>query len=170
MQPAARVLRRPRHELRAARVTMLLIGLAGVGVLVAALVAFSYFEPSGQRTGLMATVEGVHPFDVRTHEAASQSERIYNADQPFAALVDWSSVRAGTQVAAIWVDALGSPVGGIGPVAVDQLPRKQLVGTALAEQGKQNLPGGYVFVVERYSGGRPVEVLARTSVYVQLGG
>ena len=161
---------RPRHELVAARLTMLLIGAGSVVALGAGLIAFLYYEPTGQRTGLTATVDGVHPFDTKTHEVGSGTGRIYNTDQPFVAVVDWSPVPAGTQVAAIWVDALGSTVGGIGPADVSQLPKRQPVGTALEEQGKPNLPGGYVFVVERYSGGRPVEVLARTSVYVQQGG
>lgn len=160
---------RPRHELRAARVTMLLLGLAALAVLGSALVAFLYFEPGGERSGLHARVDGVHPFDPHTHEAAARSERIYRPGQPFAAQVDWGSLPAGIEVAALWVDSLGTPVGGVGPRPVEQLPRTQLVTTALAEQGKQNLPGGYVFFVERFSGGRPVEILARTSVYVDPG-
>jgi hypothetical protein len=54
----------------------------------------------------------------------------------------------------------------VGPGNPTQLANQTVVPVAVPAGLKYNLPGQYIFVVERISGGVPVEVLARRIVLV----
>jgi hypothetical protein len=161
--------RPPRSEVGAQRAIVLGVGLVAVLVLVLGLSAFLHFEPRGQRSGLEVRVVGVYPIDPATGSLVGPATTTYRPDQAFGAVVDWSSLPAQATVAAHWYDAMGTPVGGVGPGSPAELSREPVVGTRLEAGGRPNLPGTYVFVVERWSGGRAVEVLARSAVLVVNG-
>ena len=144
---------------------ILILGAAGVVILLLGLVEFLVFEPPGQTTGLKAPVNGVYAYDPRSGRTQDGDQRTFNRGQPFAAAVDWSGLPADGSFGARWFDAFQAPAGGVGPAAPDALPG--VVPVKLPEGMKANLPGTYLFVVERYSGGQPVEVIARRQVVVK---
>ena len=86
--------------------------------------------------------------------------------QPFAAVVDWSSIPTGTPVAARWFNSFGEVVGQVGPARAETIG-DAAVPVALPPGLRQNIPGTYLFVVERISRGQPVEVLARRLIVVE---
>jgi len=81
-------------------------------------------------------------------------------------VVDWSSIAVGTQVAARWFNSFGEVVGQVGPDRVESIGQAT-VPVALPPGLRQNIPGTYLFVVERISRGQPVEVLARRLIVVE---
>jgi hypothetical protein len=163
-------LRRPDRivglELGLQRGLVLLLGLLSCLVLGLGLYAFTVFEPPGEHTNVRARVLGVFPVDPATGRVGSHPSREFAPDQPFAAVVDWGSLPPDLVVAARWFDGEGSLVGGVGPAPAGQLSSHPVVGTILEAHDRPNPPGTYEFVVEQYSGGRPVAVLARLFVQV----
>jgi hypothetical protein len=158
---------RPRRsELGAQRGVVFGAGLVGVIILAFGFLGFLRFEPVGQHSGVHAEVIGVFATDPATGLPLGKAESTFRPDQPFVAVVDWSALPPDLVVAARWYDALGSLVGGQGPAPAGTLALQPPVGTTLEAGGRPNLPGDYLFVVERWSDGRPVEVLARSAAVV----
>jgi hypothetical protein len=141
------------------------LGTAGVVILAIGLAQFVHFEPPGQRTGHAARITGVFDYDLKTGKTFGSAKDHFRTNEPFAAVVDWSSLPPDLVVAANWFSggfALG--YGGVGPARAADLTEKSVVPV---NRGSQRFPSGrYEFVVERYTGGRPVEVLGRQSVIV----
>jgi hypothetical protein len=81
--------------------------------------------------------------------------------------VDWKSLPPNITVDARWYDTFQSVVGSVGPGTPAQLANQPIVPIALPTNLKHNLPGQYVFVIERWSNGVPVEVVARRIVLVE---
>ena len=144
---------------------MLILGAAGIVILALGLVEFVVFEPPGQATGLKASITGVYAYDSKSGRTLDGDQKTFPRSQPFAATVDWSGLPAGGSFGARWFDSFQAPAGGVGPGAPGALP--SVVPVKLPEGMKSNLPGTYMFVVERYSGGQPVEVIARRQVVVK---
>ena len=155
------------EEMRPLFRAMVSLGVVGILILGAGLLDFFSFEPLGQRTGAHATVKGVFHYDAAAKQVSGGDTRRFTADDAFAAEVDWSSLPAAMVVDAVWFNTLGTAVGGVGPQPAGELSGHTLIPVKIPEGFKHNLPGEYNFVVERYSQGRPVEVLARRLVYVR---
>ena len=165
---SAAVSPRPADDLRPLYRTMLALGAAAALILALGLVDFLVFEPLGQHTGTAVTVSGVFAYDPSTHQTTGKSGDRYDASQPFAAVVDWASVPPGTTVGARWFNSLGSAVGGVGPRPAGAMTDADRTVPVEVPQGfHANIPGEYLFVVERFSRGQPVEVLARRFVLVK---
>lgn len=144
---------------------VLVLGVAGLVILALGLAEFFAFEPPGQRTGLSATVGGVYQYDPQIRQTAGGDRRAFARSELFAAVVDWAGLPEDQRFGARWFDSFQAPAGGVGPAPPSSLP--SVVPVKLPEGMKANFPGGYLFVVERYSGGRPVEVIARRQVVVE---
>jgi hypothetical protein len=142
---------------------MLAAGLAGLLILSIGALQFIHYEPLGQRSGLHVHIVGIYSYDPQAGDIQGGNLDHIRAGKPFAAKVDWSSLPAQTQAAGRWyLGGFALDVGGAGPAAAGSLP--ELVPVSA---GKQKLPAGHIsFVVERWSGGRAVEVLARKSIVV----
>lgn len=144
---------------------VLILGAAGLVILTLGLAEFFVFEPPGQTTGLTATVKGVYLYDPQTKQALAGDRKTFTRSQPFAAAVDWTGLPEDQRFGARWFDSFQAPAGGVGPSAPSSLA--SVVPVKLPEGMKTFLPGTYLFVVERYSGGQPVEVIARRRVVVR---
>jgi hypothetical protein len=149
---------------------ILALGALAILILVVGVVEFVYFEPPGQRTTNTAHVKGVYAYDTKTKQTSGHDSHSFSSNQDFAAVVDWSSLPAGLVVAARWYDDFGDEVGGAGPAPAGQLVGREVVPVETPEGEQANLPGDYLFVVERFSHGQPVEVLARRIVLVRRVG
>jgi len=147
--------------------TLLLFDVAALLILAVGLGEFLYFEPPGQATGIKATVVGVYQYDPATNKTFGLDRSTYTRTQLFAAVVDWKSLPASITADARWYDAFEAIVGSVGPGTPAQLANEPIVPIALPTNLKHNLPGQYVFVVERWANGVPVEVLARRIVLVE---
>jgi len=156
-----------RDEIRTLYRTMVTLGAAAVVILIAGLGEFVFFEPFYERSGATATVTGVYAYNLETGQTGDADRTHFARDEAFAAVVDWSSVNPDLVVAAHWFNTFGEVVGGVGPGRAGTLADRPLVPVRLPRGLKRNLPGQYLFVVERYSGGRAVEVLARRLVLVE---
>jgi hypothetical protein len=143
-----------------------LVGLMALLIFAVGLVEFLSFEPPGQATGTTARITGVYAYDPNGGQVKGQAQERFPRDQPFAAVVDWSSIPAGTVVAARWFDSFGEVVGQVGPRPAGSIDAAA-VPVALPEGLQRNIPGTYLFVVERISHGQAVEVLARRLVEVE---
>ena len=141
------------------------LGVAGVVILAVGLAQFAHFEPSGQHTGLAVRITGVFAYDRRLDSTVGPNRDHFRTDEPFAAGVDWSHLPADVVVGAAWFSGgFGLDAGGIGPAPAGTLGQRKLVPVNF---GTGRFPSGrYEFVVERFAGGRAVEVLARTTVVV----
>jgi hypothetical protein len=143
-----------------------LVGALAVVIFAAGIAEFVSFEPPGESTGTVAKIVGVYAYDPAAHSVDGPSAERFQRGQPFAAVVDWSSIPSGTVVAARWFDSFGEVVGQAGPApagAISPFP----VPVDLPAGLRRNIPGTYLFVVERISRGQPVEVLARRLVEVE---
>jgi hypothetical protein len=141
------------------------LGIAGIVILAVGLAQFIHYEPPGQRTGLAVKILGVFDYDLKTGRPFGPSKDHFRTDEPFAAVVDWTSLPPDLVVGANWFSGgFSLDSGGVGPARAADLTEKSVVPV---NRGSQRFPSGrYEFVVERYSGGRPVEVLGRRSVIV----
>jgi hypothetical protein len=141
------------------------LGVAGLVILAVGLAQFVQYEPPGQRTGRAVKIAGVFDYDLKTGKTFGAAKDHFRTDEPFAAVVDWTSLPPDLLVGGSWFSggfALDS--GGVGPARAADLTEKSVVPV---NRGAQRFPSGrYEFVVERYAGGRPVEVLGRRSVIV----
>ena len=142
-----------------------LVGILAMAIFAAGIVEFVSFEPPGQATGTVARITGIYPYDPSSRTAGGTARERFRRDEPFAAVVDWSSIPSGTVVAARWFDSFGELVGQVGPGPAGLMPAGP-VPVALPPGLRRNIPGTYLFVVERISHGQPVEVLARRLVEV----
>jgi hypothetical protein len=147
--------------------TLLIFDVVAILILAAGLVEFLYFEPPGQHTGVKATIVGVYEYDPATNKTFGPDLSSFKRTQLFAAVVDWKSLPSNITVDARWYDNFGSVVGSVSPGTPAQLASQPIVPIALPKNLKYNLPGQYMFVVERWSNGVPVEVLARRLVLVE---
>jgi hypothetical protein len=147
--------------------TLLIFDVVAILILAAGLVEFLYFEPPGQQTGLKATIAGVYQYDPATNKTFGSDRSTFTRTQLIAAVVDWSSLPSNVTVDARWYDNFLSLVGSVGPGTPAQLANQSIVPIALPKTLKANLPGQYMFVVERWANGVPVEVLARRIVLVE---
>ena len=147
--------------------TLLLFDLVAILILAAGVAEFLYFEPPGQQTGIKATIAGVYQYDPTTNKTFGPERSTFTRTQLFAAVVDWKSLPSNITVDARWYDNFESIVGSVGPGTPAQLENQPIVPIALPTNLKHNLPGQYVFVVERWANGVPVEVLARRLVLVE---
>ena len=143
-----------------------LVGALAIVIFLAGGLEFLSFEPPGQATGAVARIQGVYAYDSDSKSVTGRPAGHFSRGQPFAAVVDWSSIPSGTQVAARWFDSFGEVVGQAGPGDAGTMT-EAAVPVALPKGLKQNIPGTYLFVVERISHGQPVEVLARRLVEVE---
>lgn len=158
----------PADDLRPLFRTVVALGIAGLVILAVGLVEFFAFEPLGQHTGVKARVVGVFRYDPDSRQTSGPSSARFAADQDFAAVVDWSSVPGDTLVGAHWFNSLGSDVGGIDPRPASAMTdADRSVPVKVPEGFHANIPGEYLFVVERFRDGQPVEVLARRLVLVK---
>lgn len=153
------------NEIRPVFRLLVILGIAGVVILSVGLAEFVHYEPAGQRTGQAVKIVGVFDYNVKTGKTVGSNKDHFRTDEPFAAVVDWSSLPPDLVVGANWFSggfALNS--GGIGPARAADLTAESVVPV---NRGTQRFPAGsYEFVVERHSGGRPVEVLGGRSVIV----
>lgn len=147
--------------------TLLLFDVVAILILAAGVAEFLYFEPLGQQTGIKATIAGVYQYDPTTNKTFGPERSTFTRTQLFAAVVDWKSLPSNITVDARWYDNFESIVGSVGPGTPAQLENQPIVPIALPTNLKHNLPGQYVFVVERWANGLPVEVLARRIVLVE---
>jgi hypothetical protein len=147
--------------------TLLVFATVGVLILAVGLVEFVYFEPPGQTTGARARIVGVDTYDPTTGTVNGTDQSVFSRTQDFAAVVDWSSVPANLIVDARWYDGFGDVVGRVGPDTPERLAGDSIIPVVVPPGFHHSLPGHYTFVVERFEGGVPVEVLARRIVLVQ---
>ena len=149
--------------------TLILFAAVGIVILAAGLFEFFYFEPLGQTTGVQAHIFGVYQFDPGTQKTSGSDRRTFARNEHFAAVVDWSSLPNDITVDARWYNSFQVVVAQVGPGTPAQLANQTVVPVAVPAGLKYNLPGQYIFVVERISDGVPVEVLARRIVLVVRG-
>lgn len=146
---------------------LLVFATFGVLVLAVGLVEFVYFEPPGQTSGATAQIVGVFQYDPASGGVLGADRSSFPRTEQFAAVVDWSSLPATITVDARWYDGFGDIVGHLGPASPAQLTSGRIVPVVVPQGFHHSLPGHYTFVVERWSGGVPVEVLARRIVLVE---
>ncbi len=154
-------------EIRPLYRAVVVLGVAAIVILSAGLVEFFHFEPLGQRTGTAVRLRGVFAYDPASGRVSGPDRSQFTIDQDFAAVVDWGSLPPGLVVGARWYNGFGTVVGSAGPRPAGQLVGHEIVPVKVPPGLSRNLPGEYVFVVERYRGGQPVEVLARRFVMVR---
>jgi len=141
------------------------LGLAGIVILVVGLAQFVHFEPPGQHSGLTARIVGIYDYDPKTRQTFGPNKDHFQTNEPFAADVDWASLPPDLVVGAQWFSGgFTIDAGGVGPARAASLTEHSVVPVNF---GSNRLPPGhYEFAVERYAGGRPVEVLSRKTVVV----
>ena len=144
---------------------MVAVGAFGAIILMLGLALFLYYEPADEHVGnANARISGVYRYDPQTgRQTGASTARFSRRDVP-AAVVDWASLPPDMVVAAHWYDVNGQLIGGVGPAAAQAQANSPIPIDVKA--GIEVPTGGYVFVVERFSGGRSVEVLARSAIKV----
>jgi hypothetical protein len=145
---------------------LLVFDVVAILILAIGLGEFVYFEPPGQTTGLKATIVGVYLYNPATHATSGPDRRTFLRTEQFAAVVDWTSLPQTITVDARWYDSFEAIVGRVGPGTPAQLTGQTIVPVGVPVSQQHNLPGQYVFVVERLDNGVPVEVIARRIVLV----
>jgi hypothetical protein len=146
--------------------TLLVYAAVSILIFIAGLAEFAYFEPFGQHSGLKVHIVGVYEYDPEHKSTIGPDSNSFPRTVVFAAVVDWSSLPKDVVVDARWYDSFGNVVGAVGPGRPDQLAGQTIVPVHLTPPFHHMLPGHYTFVVERYAGGVPVEVIARRIVMV----
>lgn len=143
------------------------LGAAALVILFLGLVDYFAFEPLGQHTGEKARIVGVYHYDPKTKTTSGQDSSKFSVDEAFAAVVDWSSLPGDMVVDGRWFDEFGTAVGAVGPKPARALAEQPVVPVLTPKDFPVNLPGQYTFVVERFSGDQPVELLAKRSILVR---
>lgn len=146
---------------------LLVFDVVAVLILAIGLGEFLYFEPPGQTSGLKATIVGVYQYDPTANKTLGADRTTFSTTQDFAAVVDWASLPPSITVDARWYDSFGTIVGRVGPGTPARLADQNTVPVGRPGPLKNNVPGRYLFVVERLGNGSPVEVLARRLVLVE---
>ena len=147
--------------------TLLVYVAVAVVILTAGVAEFVYFERPGYSTGATAHIQGIYDYNSETSTTSGPDRSIFARDQQFAAVVDWASLPNDITVDARWVNSFGTGVGGVGPGTPQELQDRSTVPVRVPEGLHYNLPGQYIFVVERYHNGLPVDVLARRLILVE---
>ena len=148
------------------RTLLAYVAVAAV-ILIAGVAEFVYFERPGYSSGATAHIQGIYHYDPETNTTSGPDRSIFARDGQFAAVVDWASLPDNLTVDARWVNGFGTVVGGVGPGSPAELADQSIVPVRVPEGLHLNLPGQYIFVVERFHNGLPVEVLARRLVLVE---
>ena len=161
-------MRLPEDETRPVFRLMVALGAAGIVILGLGLAQFVHFEPPGQKTGQVVKISGVYDYDRATHAVTGGDRDHFRTDEPFAAVIDWTTLPPDLIVGANWFSGgFALDAGGVGPARAAALTEASVVPVNL---GGGRFPSGrYEVVVERFAGGRAVEVLARRSIVV-VGG
>jgi hypothetical protein len=146
---------------------LLVFDVVAVLILAIGLADFFYFESPGHKTGLKATIVGVYQYDPATHTTSGPDRSTFSRTDEFAAVVDWASLPQNIVVDARWYDTFETVVARVGPGTPAQLAAQTTIPVGVPAPFKHNLPGHYLFVVERLENGVPVEVLARRLVLVE---
>jgi hypothetical protein len=146
---------------------LLVFDVVAILILAIGLGEFLYFEPPGQTTGVKATIVGVFQYNPATHSTSGSDRTTFARTDEFAAVVDWSTLPQNITVDARWYDSFEAIVGRVGPGTPAQLATQTTVPVGAPAPQQHNLPGQYVFVVERLQNGVPVEVLARRIIVVE---
>ncbi len=140
-------------------------GAIGAVILLSGLALFSYFEPVDAQPGNgNARITGVYRFDPITGDRVGASTARFTSRDVPAAVVDWKSLAPDIVVEAHWYDDNGEVLGGVGPAPAGAQPARPI--PIDVAPGDEIPASAYVFVVERYSGGRSVQVLARSAIKV----
>jgi len=147
--------------------TVLVYAAVSILIFVAGLAEFAYFEPFGQHSGLRVHIVGVYQYDPEHKTTIGPDSNSFPRTVVFAAVVDWSSLPKNIVVDARWYDSFGNVVGAVGPGTADRLASQTVVPVQMTPPFHHMLPGHYTFVVQRYAGGVPVEVLGRRIVLVE---
>jgi hypothetical protein len=144
---------------------MMVIGAIGAFILLAGFGLFLYYEPIDEQAGnTNARITGIYPYDPASGTRVGNSTARFKPHQVPGAVVDWKSVPGDMVVSAHWYDDHGQVIGGVGAAAAASQPEGAI---PIDVDPQTPIPaGGYVFVVERYAGGRPVQVLARGAIKV----
>jgi hypothetical protein len=146
---------------------LLVFDVVAILILAIGLGEFLYFEPPGQATGVKATIVGIFQYDPTTHTTTGPDRRTFPRTEEFAAVVDWSTLPQDITVDARWYDSFEAIVGRVGPGTPAELAAQTTIPVGVPSPQQHNLPGQYVFVVERLQNGIPVEVLARRIIVVE---
>jgi hypothetical protein len=146
---------------------LIVFDIVAILILAIGLGEFLYFERPGQATGLKATIAGVYEYDSTTHMTSGPDRITFTGTEDFAGVVDWSSLPPNLTVDARWYDPFGTIVGRVGPGTPAELSNQTTIPVGTPSPFKRNLPGRYIFVIERLDNGVPVEVLARRLVLVE---
>lgn len=146
--------------------TLLAFAAVAILILVAGLAEFAYFEPVSP-SGLHARIVGIYAYDPTSHTTSGPDRQAFARADQFAAVVDWSGLPDTETFQGIWFDSFQNVVGSQGPGTPSALRDHTIIPAEVESGLKYHLPGQYIFVVERLSGGQPVEVLARRVVEVQ---
>lgn len=146
---------------------LIVFDVVAILILAVGLGEFLYFERPGQTSGVKASITGVYQYDEATHQTTGPDRSTFTGTQDFAAVVDWSSLPPNITVDARWYDTFGTIVGRAGPGTPAGLSSQTTIPVAAPAPFNRNLPGRYIFVVERLDNGVPVEVLARRLVLVE---
>ncbi len=157
----------PVDQVRTLYRTLLVYAAVSLLILVAGLVEFVYFEPPGHHTGFKASIVGVFQYDPDHKAIIGPDSSAFSRSVQFAAVVDWSSLPPNVIVDARWYDSFGNVVGSVGPGTPKELAKQTIVPVRVPPGFQHDLPGRYLFVVERYEGGVPVEVIGRRVVLVE---
>jgi hypothetical protein len=153
-------------QLRTLYRTMLVFAIVGVVILAVGLVEFVYYEPPGQHSGIKAHIVGVFQYDPVAGTTSGPDKSEFARSEEFAAVVDWSTLPSNLVVDARWYDSFGDIVGRVGPGSPADLTRQMVVPVQVPQGFHHSLPGHYTFVVERFQGDLPVEVIGRRTVLV----
>jgi hypothetical protein len=154
-------------QLRTLYRTLLLFATVGVVILAVGLLEFVHFEPPGQTSGITAHIVGVFEYDPSTGTTVGPDKTQFARTDQIAAVVDWSSIPANLIVDARWYDGFGDIVGRVGPGSPAELSQHTIVPIVVPSGLHHSLPGHYTFVVERFQGGMPVEVIGRRIILVE---
>ena len=157
----------PYDPVRSLYRALLVFDIVAILILGIGLAEFLYFEPPGQGTGVKASIVGVYRYDPTTHTTIGSDRSTFLRTEQFAAVVDWASLPQNITVDARWYDSFAAIVGRVGPGTPAQLAGQTTIPVGVPAGLKNNLPGQYLFVVERLEGDVPVEVLARRILLVE---
>lgn len=167
MDKLAGGVRPPFDQVRTLYRTLLVYDTVAILILAVGVGEFIYFEPPVQTVGARARIVGVFEYVPEDNTTTGPDRSTFARDELFAAVVDWSSLPPDITVDARWYNSFGSIVGGVGPGTRSELKDTSIVPVRVPPGLHLNLPGHYIFVVERFQGGVPVEVLARRIVLVE---
>jgi hypothetical protein len=157
----------PVDQVRTLYRTLLVYAAVSILIFIAGLAEFAYFEPFGQHSGLKVRIVGIYQYDPDHKTTIGPDRNSFPRNVVFAAVVDWSSLPKDAVVDARWYDSFGNVVAAVGPGTPDHLASQTIVPVQVTPPFHHLLPGHYTFVVERYAGGVPVEVIGRRIVTVE---